>query len=141
MAIEHFIRDHQTQPDSVQADEAERVINQGDIYWIKSEDGNELESDIPHPHVVIQDNLFNHSRINTVVACMLTSNIKRVAMPGNVLLDPGEANLSRQSVVEVSKITTIEKARLGEHIGTLSEHRINQILAGMRFLQMSFFDR
>jgi mRNA interferase MazF len=101
-----------------------------------------LEAAIPHPYVVIQDNLFNHSRIHTVVACALTSNIRRASnTPGNVLLAVGEGNLPKQSVVEVSKISTIDKSQLGEYIGTLAEGRINEILAGIRFLQLSYFAR
>ena len=114
------------------------AINQGDIYWVQLENSSELESVVPHPYVVIQDNVFNHSRINTVVACALTSNIKRVNLPGNVLLEEGEANLPRQSVVEVAKVSTVDKTQLGEYIGKLSERRIDQILAGMRFIQASF---
>ena len=121
---------------------ARRVINQGDIYWVTLENPDELGPAIPHPYVVVQDNVFNHSRIHTVVACALTSNIRRTSdTPGNVLLEVGEANLPKQSVVEVSKVSTLEKTQLGEYIGSLTEQRINQILAGMRFLQMSFFDR
>jgi mRNA interferase MazF len=108
------------------------TINQGDIYWVQ------LESVVSHPYVVIQDNVLNHSRINTIVACALTSNIKRVSLPGNVLLEAGEANLPRQSVVEVAKVSTVYKTQLGEYIGTLSERRIDQILAGIRFIQTSF---
>jgi mRNA interferase MazF len=119
-----------------------KVINQGDIYWVQLENPNALKPGIPHPYVVIQDNVFNHSRISTVVACALTSNIKRVSnTPGNILLEVGEANLPKQSVVEVSKVSTVNKAALGEYIGSLTEQRISQILAGMRFLQMSFFTR
>jgi mRNA interferase MazF len=112
---------------------SKRIIHRGDLYWVQ------LESDIPHPHVVIQDTILNQSRIPTVVVCGLTSNLSRVAIPGNVMLEPGEGNLPRQSIVEVSKISVIEKTQLGEYIGSLSEQRINQILAGMRFLQQSFF--
>jgi mRNA interferase MazF len=108
------------------------AINQGDVYWVQVDDG------IPHPHVVIQDNVLNHSRINTVVACALTSNIKRINLPGNVLLEAGEANLAKSSVVEVAKVTTVDKTQLGEYVGTLSERRIDQILAGLRFIQTSF---
>lgn len=115
------------------------VINQGDIYWLQLEDSDGLEAGIPHPYVVVQDNVFNHSRIHTVVVCAMTSNIKRVNTPGNILLEAGEANLPRQSVVEVSKVSSVEKTQLGEYIGSLSEERIHQILAGMRFLQKSFF--
>ena len=116
------------------------VINQGDIYWVTLENSDELDSGIPHPYVVVQDNVFNHSGINTVVACELTSNIKRISMPGNVLLEVGEANLPKQSVVEISKIATVDKTHLGEYIGTLTEQRVNQILAGIRFLQKAFWD-
>jgi mRNA interferase MazF len=117
------------------------IINQGDIYWAQLDETGDAETDIRHPYVVVQENVFNHSRIQTVVACALTSNIKRASIAGNVLLDVGEANLIKQSVVEVSKVSTIDKTQLGEYIGTLSEKRIAQILAGMRFLQRSFFDR
>lgn len=115
-----------------------REIHQGDIYWLQP-DENANESDIPHPQVVVQDDLFNHSRIDTVVVCALTSNLQRASLPGNVLLDAGEANLPRSSVVEVAKVSSITKARLGEYIGSVSPQRVEQILAGMRFLQRSFF--
>lgn len=110
-------------------------INQGDVYWVPLEDANRAIPSYTHPHVVIQDNILNQSRINTVVVCALTTNMKRAKAPGNVLLDIGEANLPKQSVVVVSQVSTVDKAQLGEYIGTLSEGRIDQILAGMRFLQ------
>ena len=114
------------------------AINQGDIYWVPLEEPDGVEPGYTHPHVVIQDNVLNRSRINTVVVCALTSNIKRAKAPGNVLLEAGEANLPRQSVVVVSQVSTVDKTQLGEYIGSLTEQRVNQILAGMRFLQ-SFF--
>ncbi|MDX1994547.1 MAG: type II toxin-antitoxin system PemK/MazF family toxin [bacterium] len=110
-------------------------MRQGEVYWVQP-----AGSDIPHPHVVIQDDLLNHSRLSTVVVCALTSNPKRAALPGNVLLEAGEANLPRQSVVEVSKVASVEKTRLGEYIGSLDARRMQQIFAGMRLLQRSFFD-
>lgn len=126
----------------MQAGGVGKRINQGDIYWVQLDNPSALEPTIPHPYVVIQDNVFNHSRINTVVACALTSNIRRVSdTPGNILLEAGEANLPKQSVVEVSKVSTVDKSQLGEYIGSLTEQRVHQILAGMRFLQMSFFAR
>jgi mRNA interferase MazF len=91
--------------------------------------------------VVVQDDVFNHSRISTVVVCALTSNLHRANEPGNVLLEVGEGNLPRQSVVVVSQISSVAKARLGERIGSLSDTRVEQILAGLRFQQVSFFQR
>lgn len=117
------------------------VINQGDVYWLQLDDPSDSAPAIPHPHVVVQDNVFNHSRVNTVIVCALTSNLKRASLPGNVLLDPGEGSLTKQSVVEVSKVSSVEKTQLGEYIGSLDERRVGQILAGMRFLQTAFFER
>lgn len=115
-------------------------INQGDVYWIQAQESDRSELGYhPHPYVVVQENVFNHSRIHTVIVCALTTNLKQASAPGNVLLDAGEANLPQQSVVVVSKVSTVDKTQLGEYIGTLSQQRVEQILAGMRFLQSSFF--
>jgi mRNA interferase MazF len=103
---------------------------QGDIFFISPNETNRIASDYTHPHVVVQD-----TTSSTVVVCALTSNLKQAKAPGNVLLDEGEANLPRQSVVVASQVSTVDKTQLGEYIGTLTEQRMNQILAGMRFLQ------
>jgi mRNA interferase MazF len=95
----------------------------------------------PHPHVVVQDDVFNRSRISTVIVCALSSNLKRVNEPGNVLLEPGEGGLTRQSIVIVSQVSSVDKARLGDYIGALSDKRVEQILEGMRFQQAAFFRR
>jgi len=110
------------------------VINQGDIYWIELEEPIGSEPGYYHPHVVIQNNLFNRSRLNTVLVCGLTSNLKRGHSPGNVLLDINEANLPKQSVVNITQIFTVNKTQLHEYIGTLSKKRVIQILEGIRLL-------
>ena len=93
------------------------VINQGDVFWIEFDEPAGSEPGYRHPHVVIQNNLFNRSRINTVVVCALTSNLKRAKAPGNVNLNKGEANLPKKSVVNISQIFTVNKSDLSEKIG------------------------
>jgi mRNA interferase MazF len=110
------------------------VINQGDLYWIDLGEPSGSEPGYRHPYVVVQNNLFNWSRINTVVVCALTSNLKRADAPGNVLLAPGEANLPKQSVVNVSQIFTVDKLDLAEKIGTLSDKRVREILEGIHLV-------
>lgn len=112
-------------------------IRQGDIYWLQPPYEDGAEPGIAHPHVVVQ--VVGDG--DTITVCAVTSNIKRVSLPGNVLLEAGEANLSRPSVVEVSKTATVTPDRLGDYIGTLTRQRIEQILAGIRFVQTSYFDR
>jgi mRNA interferase MazF len=126
----------QAAPMPAQIGGRQKAIHQGDIYWVPLDEANGLEPGITHPHVVIQDDVLNRSRIHTVAVCALTTNMKRAKAPGNVLLEAGEANLPKQSIVVVSQVSSVDKAQLGEYIGTLSQARINQILAGMRFLQL-----
>src|SRR3990172_7547346 len=110
------------------------VINQGDIYWVDIDEPSGSEAGYSHPHVVIQNNVFNASKINTVIVCALTSNFNRAKAPGNVLLEQGEANLPKQSVVLVSQIFTVGKSQLGEFIGGLSADRVRQILEGINLI-------
>ena len=110
------------------------VINQGDVFWVELEEPSGSEPGYRHPHVVIQNNVFNQSRINTVVVCVLTSNLKRAEAPGNILLEKGEANLPKQSIVNISQIFTVDKQALDEKIGTLSLKRVRQILDGLDLL-------
>jgi mRNA interferase MazF len=107
------------------------VINQGDIYWVEVDEPTGSEPGYTHPHVVVQNNLYNQSKIRTVIVCVLTSNLKYANVPGNVPLEKGEANLPKASVINVSQIFTIAKTQLGEYIGSLSSKRINEILDGI----------
>ena len=110
------------------------VINQGDVFWVDLGEPSGSGPGYRHPCVVIQSDLFNRSRINTVVVCALTSNLRRVKAPGNLLLKKREANLSKQSVVNVSQIFTVDKRDLDEKIGTLSRERVSEILNGVHLV-------
>jgi mRNA interferase MazF len=110
------------------------TVRQGDIYWIDPEDPKGSEPGFRHPHVVVQNNVFNPSRINTIIVCALTTNIKRGAAPGNVFLKKGEANIKKDSVVDITQLVTIDKADLAERIGTLPPARVREIVGGIRLL-------
>ena len=117
------------------------TVSRGDLFWIGADESRGSIPGHQHPYVVIQDDVLNHSRISTVVVCAISSNLNKSKELGNVLLELAEGNLSKQSVVVVSQISCLYKARLGERIGALSSQRVEQILAGMRFQQTSFFNR
>ena len=110
------------------------VINQGDIFWIELDEPEGSEPGYKHPHVIVQNNLFNRSKIRTVLVCPLTSNINRASAPGNVLLDQKESNLPKQSVVNVSQVFTVDKKQLDEYVGTLSPKRVREILNGINLV-------
>ena len=110
------------------------VIAQGDIFWLDPGAPRGAGPGFRRPHVVVQNDVFNASRIQTIVLCSVTSNLTRAKAPGNLLLRKGEANLPRPSVVNVSQIVTVDKSVLKEKIGTLSRPRILEIVAGLRLV-------
>lgn len=110
------------------------MIQQGDIYWVDLGSPIGSEPAYLHPYVVIQNDILNRSRLQTAIVCALTTNLRRAKAIGNVLLDPVEANLPEQSVVNVSQIFTVDKALLIEKIGTLSRQRVFEILTGLALI-------
>lgn len=109
-------------------------IRQGDIFWVDLGSPRGSEPGYRHPHVVIQNNVFNQSKINTVVVCALTSNPKRAGVPGNVFLRKGEGNIKKDSVVNITQIITVNKSDLVERIGSISQPRIAEMIDGVRLL-------
>ncbi len=105
------------------------AVREGEVFWLVAP-----EASVSHPHVVIE------ARGPEVVACALTSNLHRAKDLGNVLLEPGEGDLPKQSVVVVSQSVAVSAAHLGERIGSLSPERLAEIRAGQRF-QRSLLDR
>ena len=110
------------------------MVKQGDIYWVDLPKPSGSEPGFRRPCLVVQNNIFNQSRIATVVVCILTSNLRRASAPGNVLLEKGEANLSKASVVNVSQLLTINKSDLQQKIGTLSQEKLSLVISGIKLL-------
>ena len=108
------------------------MIRQGDVYWIDLGEPKGRVLAYRHPYVVVQGDPFNRSKIGTLIVCGLTSNLKRADIPCNVLLKKGEANLSKDSVVLVTQLYTVDRNHLSDQIGTLAAERVGEILNGIK---------
>lgn len=87
-----------------------------------------------HPCVVVQDDIFNLSRIKTTVVCTITSNLDRGRSPGNVLLRKGEGGLPKPCVVNVSQLMTVNKEDLEDRIGQLPTATVRAIQSDLKLL-------
>jgi mRNA interferase MazF len=83
---------------------------------------------------VIQNNILNDSKLNTVNILAITSTMKFGELPGNVVLQKGEAHMPKQSVINVTQIKSIDKKRIKEKIGTLSNKRIGEVQNGLKLV-------
>ena len=110
------------------------VIRQGEVFWIDVGEPRGSETGFRRPYVVVQNDAFNASRLNTVVVCAITSNLRRARAPGNVFLNAGEAGLPRDCVVNVTQIYAIDREYFEESVGSLSADKLEEILQGIWFL-------
>ena len=110
------------------------VIKQGEVYWIDMGEPIGSEPGYRHPHVVVQNNIFNTSLINTVIVCAITSNMARAKAPGNVVLQKGDANLPKKSVVNISQLFTVNKSELVDKIGCVSGRSMQKIIEGVKLI-------
>ncbi|MCP4692426.1 MAG: type II toxin-antitoxin system PemK/MazF family toxin [Desulfobacterales bacterium] len=110
------------------------VIQEGSIYWVDFSPGKGSEPRGKRPGLVIQNNILNDSKINTVIMLAITSTMKLADLPGNVALRKDEANVPRKCVINVTQIKSVDKGSLKEKIGALSRKRMRQVHEGLKLV-------
>jgi len=108
------------------------VIARGDVFWLDLGEPDGSGPALRRPVVVVQDDAYNTSRLATVIVAVITANTALAAMPGNVLLPAGSAGLSKDSVVDVTALVTVNKAELVEHVGRLPAALAYETTRGLR---------
>jgi mRNA interferase MazF len=108
------------------------VILRGEIWWAALPAPEASEPGYRRPLLIMQSDDFNLSRISTVIAAVITSNLRLADAPGNVLLSKKESGLPKKSVVNVSQLITVDKNFLIEKVGILSVAKIREVEAGIR---------
>ncbi len=107
-------------------------MRRGEVWWAGLPEPVASEPGYRRPVLIIQSDDFNRSRIRTVIAAVLTTNLRLAAAPGNVLVTSDETGLPRDSVVNVSQIITIDKAFLAERVGCLDDRAMLAVEDGLR---------
>lgn len=108
------------------------MIQRGDIWWAELAAPTGSGPGKRRPVVVVSADSFNLSRISTVVAVAISSNVDLAAAPGNVALPESRSGLPKDSVVNVSQIVTFDRRQLGERVGVLDHDTLAQVDAGLR---------
>jgi mRNA interferase MazF len=111
------------------------VIKRGEVWWASLGAPEGSGPGYTRPVVVIQSNPFNDSRINTVIICAISSNLKLARAPGNLKLQKSKSlGLTKDSVLNVSQIYTIDKSFLTRKIGRLSPAQISDLNEGLKLV-------
>ncbi len=107
-------------------------VTRGDIWWADLPDPIGSGPGYRRPLLIVQSDAFNRSRLSTVVAVVLTGNLRRLDVPGNVLLTSRTSGLPRDSVANVTQVATFDRALLTERVGRLSPAALSQVSDGLR---------
>ena len=109
-------------------------MERGAVWWAELPDPVASEPGFRRPVVIIQSNAFNRSRIKTVIAVVLTSNLRLAAAPGNVLISAADSGLPKDSVANVSQVITVDKRFLSGRSGKLPSRVMKELDRGLRLV-------
>ena len=110
------------------------VVERGAIWWADLAEPRGSEPGYRRPLLVVQADGFNRSRIQTIVAIALSSNLRLVDAPGNVLIPAAVSGLPRDSVANVSQIVTIDRDFLLQPAGRVDARILRQVEGGLRLV-------
>ena len=108
------------------------VVERGEIWWASLPEPTGSEPGYRRPVLVVQADAFNRSRLQTVIGVVLTSNLRLVEAPGNVLLPAEASGLPKDSVANVSQVITIDRGYLTERAGRVRGRVLDAVDSGLR---------
>lgn len=110
------------------------VVERGQIWWADLGEPDGSEPGFHRPILIVQDDAFNRSRLRTVIAVVLTTNLRLLDAPGNVLLAAKITGLPKDSVVNVSQVITVDRDFLLHLAGRVRGQVLRDVEAGLRFV-------
>lgn len=110
------------------------VIRRGQLWWADLPEPGGSEPGYRRPVIVVQSDALNWSRIPTVIVVGVTTNLRLLNAPGNVLLRARESGLPQDSVANVSQVVTIDERFLLERIVTVDGTIMASVARGLRLV-------
>jgi mRNA interferase MazF len=110
------------------------VVERGQVWWAELGAPDGSEPGYKRPVLIVQSDAFNRSRLQTVIAVVLTSNVRLVDAPGNVFLPAKATGLPRDSVANVSQVITIDREFLMEPAGLVRGQFLKDVEDGLRLV-------
>ena len=101
-------------------------VTRGDIFYADLSPVVGSEQGGIRPVIIIQNNIGNRYS-PTVIISAITSQINKAKLPTHVEISSEEYGLNRDSVVLLEQIRTIDKKRLKEKIGHMTEEDMNKV--------------
>ncbi len=113
-------------PDRRSVNGVDYSIRRGDIYYADLSPVVGSEQGGVRPVLIVQNDIGNkHSP--TVIAAAITSQINKAKLPTHIELQARSYGLSKDSVILLEQVRTIDKRRLKERMGRLDEGVMSRV--------------
>ena len=109
-------------------------MKRGEIWWASMGEPRGSEPGFRRPVVIVSSNEFNDSYIQTVICATITSNLRLAGAPGNFKITKSKSGLSKESVVNISQIITLDKSFLTEQVSNLNNKQLISLNEGLRLV-------
>jgi mRNA interferase MazF len=110
------------------------VVERGQVWWADLGEPGGSEPGFRRPVLIVSSDAFNRSRIRTVIAVVLTANLRLVDAPGNVLVPARASGLPKDSVANVSQLVTLDKEFLTDLAGRIKGRLLSDVESGLRLV-------
>ncbi len=102
------------------------TIKRGDIYYADLSPVVGSEQGGVRPVLIVQNNVGNKYS-PTVIAAAITSQKFKTNLPTHISVNANDCGLSKDSIVLLEQIRTLDKQRLKERMGNLPENDMDRI--------------
>jgi len=109
-------------------------MTRGEIWWADFDIPFGSEPGFNRPVLIVQADAINKSKINTIIVIPFSTNLLLENAPGNVFVDKDESKLSKDSVLVVSQISTIDKTRLIKFENKVTQNIMNSVENGLKII-------
>ena len=109
-------------------------MTRGELWWADFGMPFGSESGYKRPVLILQNDFFNNSKINTAIVVPLTTNLLLADAPGNVPVTINESKLGKDSVIVISQIKAIDRRRLIEKITKIDRAIIGKVENSVLFI-------
>ncbi len=106
------------------------MVKRGELYYADLSPVVGSEQGGIRPVLVVQNDIGNKYS-PTIIAAAITSKLNKAKLPTHIELSSREYGLEKDSVVLLEQIRTLDKTRLREKIGELSEYKMSQVNRAM----------
>lgn len=110
------------------------IVERGQVWTADLGEPEGSEPGYNRPVLIVQSDAFNRSRLHTVIAVVLSTNLRLVDAPGNVLIPAKASGLRKDSVANVSQVITVDREFLIELAGRVRGQCLKDVENGLRLV-------